>query len=100
MFCLAAIGCAVELENDCASCTWYRMVGVVSARGWQCNGCQGRQNLRVQNEYFKLKNYVVFLEVIGFLILRTGYSVSNFGLSQAHNFCKAVQLLLLAADTK
>ena len=41
-----------------------------------------------------------FLKIIELLIQRTGYSVSKFGLSAAHNFCKAVQLSLPAADTK
>jgi len=34
------------------------------------------------------------------LFQTTGYSVSKFGLSAAHNFCKAVQLSPLTADTK
>jgi hypothetical protein len=58
------------------------------------------KGLKGQNEYFKLIKYVLFSEIIEFLTQRTGYSVSNFGLSEARNFCKAVILLLLAADTK
>jgi len=39
-------------------------------------------------------------KVIELLLQRTGYSISKFGLLAAHNFCKPVQLSLLAADTK
>jgi hypothetical protein len=39
-------------------------------------------------------------KIIELLIQRTGQSISKFGLSEAHNFCKAVQLSLLPADTK
>jgi len=34
------------------------------------------------------------------MIQRTGYSISKFGLLAAHNFCRPVQLSLLAADSK
>jgi hypothetical protein len=43
---------------------------------------------------------VLFSTIIELLIQKTGYSISKFSLSEAHNFCKTVQLPLLAPDTK
>jgi len=72
----------------------------LASEGYQFSGCQGQQHLRGQNEYFKLEEYVLLSKIIELLIQRTEYSISKCGSLEAHNYCKVVQLWLLAADVK
>jgi len=61
---------------------------------------QWRWNLRGQNENFTLRIYVKFSTFTELLFQRTGNSINIFRFTEVHNFCKPVQLSLLAADTK
>jgi hypothetical protein len=65
---MAAIGYVVGSGNVWCCCTWYRRVGVVSIRGWRYSGRQGRQNVTAENEYFKLKIFVLLSQSIELLI--------------------------------
>jgi len=68
--------------------------------GGKGSGRQCRQNLRGQYKYFTLRIYVLFSNFIELLFQRTGNSINIFGFTEVHNFCRPVQLSLLAADPK
>jgi hypothetical protein len=45
---------------------WGWLVSEGQLEGGQCGGRQGRQNLREQNEYFKLKNYFLLSKLLNY----------------------------------
>jgi hypothetical protein len=63
------------------------------------SGFQGRHNEWGKINILNKKLGSAF-KIIELLSQKKGYSVGTFGLLAAHNFCKPVQLSLLAADSK